>query len=71
MEAYRIETSLTKNRALLLQDIPFAAGEMVEVIVLRHKATKNNQPTYPLRGQPIQYEDPFGGIAENEWEALA
>ena len=71
MEAYRVETSLTKNRALLLQDIPFSAGEMVEVIVLRHSTTTNMQPTYPLRGQAIQYENPFDSVAEDEWETLA
>jgi len=71
MEAYRIETSLTKNRALLLQNVPFRAGEMVEVIVLPRRKTKNSPPTYPLRGLPIQYEDPFGSVAEDEWEVLA
>lgn len=26
--------------------------------------------TYPLRGVKIRYEEPFGSIAENDWEAL-
>lgn len=71
MEAYRVETSLTKNRALLLQNLPFSAGERVEVIVLRHNTTNDNQPTYPLRGQPIHYENPFDSVAEGEWGVLA
>ena len=25
---------------------------------------------YPLRGKPIRYTDPFGGVAEEDWEAL-
>ena len=30
-------------------------------------STKN---TYPLRGIKIRYEEPFGPVAENDWEAL-
>ena len=71
MEAYRVKTAVTKNRALLLQDIPFSAGEMVKVIVLRHSTASNIQPTYPLRGQAVQYDSPFDSVAEDEWGALA
>ena len=44
---------------------------MVEVIVSSHSTTNNNQPTYPLRGQRIQYENPFDSVVEGAWGAMA
>ncbi|MEH1795452.1 MULTISPECIES: hypothetical protein [unclassified Nostoc] len=34
MKAHRIETKLTKNGTLILEDLPFQAGEAVEIIIL-------------------------------------
>jgi hypothetical protein len=30
----------------------------------------NTRNAYPLRGVKIRYDEPFGSVAENDWEAL-
>jgi hypothetical protein len=45
-------------------------GEKVEVIVRRRERQRERRGRYPLRGKPIRYLDPFGSVAENDWEAL-
>ena len=77
MQAYRIETTVEPNHTLTLANLPFLAGERVEVIILSSpaKATNSEQPQveeanlYPLRGLPIIYHDPFEpAVPESDWE---
>ena len=69
MEAYRTEIVIAEDGTLSLRGLPFREGERVEVIVLGHKRAEG-EGEYPLRGLPVQYEDPFGSVAEEEWNAL-
>ena len=68
METHRIETTLEKDGTLTLTDLPFHAGETVEVIVLA-KATPADGERYPLRGTPVTYADPFEPVAAEDWDA--
>jgi hypothetical protein len=68
MEAYRTETVIQPDRVLTLRGVPFRTGEKVEVIVLGSPQQGNEQKRYPLRGQPIRYEEPFDSVAEDDWE---
>ncbi len=79
MNAHHIKTILTENGTLTLQDLPFKAGDAVEVIILeRHKLQVSETPTshsdsehYPLRGkQPYYYDDPTEPVALEDWEVL-
>ena len=79
MNAHHVETVLTENGTLTLRDLPFQAGDAVEVIILeRHKLQPSEAPTspsdsnpYPLRGkQPYYYDDPTEPVALEDWEAL-
>jgi len=36
MNAYKVETILTENGQLVLENLPFKKGEAVEVIILEH-----------------------------------
>ncbi len=67
--AYRIETTLTKDNTLILEKLPYMAGDRVEVIVLP-TATKQAKKRYPLRGLPVTYIDPTEPVDKNEWEVL-
>ena len=69
MEAYRTESHIDKDGELHLSHLPFHKGEKVEVIVLRRGKSPNGAQ-YPLRGEPIRYEDPTAPVAESDWEAL-
>jgi hypothetical protein len=71
MKAHRIETTLTENGTLLLKDLPFTAGEAVEIIVLQLPSRPSESNLYPLRGTVYRYDDPFGPATPVEdWEVL-
>ena len=70
MQAHRIETTLSEDGTLVLNHLPFQAGEMVEVIVLKTIPKPQSAPRYPLRGKPFSYEDPTAPVALEDWEAL-
>ncbi len=59
IKAHRIEATLTENGTLTINNLPFQAGDAVEIIILeRHSRTLKSNP-YPLRGTVIRYDDPF------------
>ena len=72
MKAHRIETKLTKNGTLILEDLPFQAGEAVEIIILETQTCPQEANLYPLRGkQPYRYDDPFEpAVPLEDWEVL-
>ena len=70
METYRYETTLTRPGILTLTGLPFRVGERIEVIVHSHSKKDEQDKRYPLRGQPIEYIDPFSSVSEEEWEVL-
>jgi hypothetical protein len=70
MHDYRVETEIGSDGSLTLKGLPFQAGDRVEVIIRDQKAVGGNGKCYPLRGKPIRYTDPFGSVAEEDWEVL-
>lgn len=69
MQAYRVEKIVPRDKTLLLQGLPFPAGDTVEVLIVRQRP-RSGENRYPLRGTPVEYERPFESVAENDWEAL-
>ncbi len=69
MGAYRVETTLTKDSTLMLNSLPFKAGETVEVVIQTKPTTQSVGPRYPLKGLPATYSDPTGPVAQSDWEA--
>ena len=71
MNAHRIETALTENGKLSLQNLPFRKGDKVEVIILDRSSSKTNSDSYPLRGTVIGYDDPFEpATSAEDWDVL-
>lgn len=78
MNAHKIETVLTEDGTLTLQELPFHAGDAVEVIIRetktpQHKTTPTPQSDtnlYPLRGKVYRYDDPTEPVALEDWEFL-
>jgi hypothetical protein len=77
MNAYKVETILSEDGALILKDLPFHVGDAVEVIILERSRSVSerespnqavqvdDQPEpnfYPLRGTVLYYEDPFESL---------
>ncbi len=68
MQDYKVETQVSRDKSLTVTDLPFRPGDRVEVII---RCRDQGEPkSYPLRGKPIRYSDPFGSVAEEDWEAL-
>ena len=71
MKAHRIEATLTENGTLTIKNLPFQAGDVVEVIILERLSGTLNSNPYPLRGTVIRYDDPFEPATPLEdWEVL-
>jgi hypothetical protein len=69
MQAFRIETKVQEDGSLMVKDLPFVSGEMVEVIILPQQPSVSQHKAYPLRGTKVIYHDPFKPVAESDWEA--
>lgn len=71
MNAHRIETALTENGKLSLQNLPFKKGDEVEIIILERSSSKTISNFHSLKGTVIRYDDPFEPATSTEdWEVL-
>lgn len=68
MLAHRIETTIDQDKTLTLENLPFHAGEQVEVIILSRPRRESGQNRYPLRRITIQYTDPTEPVGQDDWE---
>jgi hypothetical protein len=66
--AHRVEAVLVEDGKLLLDHLPFRAGQAVEVIVL--PATRPMPPGQSLRGAVLHYDRPTEPVAAADWGAL-
>lgn len=71
MVAHRVETTLQQDGKLSLDNLPFHAGEAVEIIILAASGRVQGQERYPLRGTAVRYDRPFEPVAHDEWDAAA
>lgn len=70
MQAYKVRSLVGADGSVTLENLPFAAGEEVEVIVLADARKRRDQQRYPLRGTAVRYIDPTSPVGEDDWEAL-
>jgi hypothetical protein len=70
MSVHHVETTLTQDGTLTLSDLPFQAGDSVEVIIVPRAAASAKQNAYPLRGKVLHYDNPTAPVAQEDWEAL-
>jgi hypothetical protein len=69
MSAHHIEVTLAQDGQLVLKELPFRAGDTVEVIILARQSKPNGRE-YSLRGQPIKYAKATEPVAEADWDAI-
>jgi len=69
LQAYWVKKTIPADKRVTLTGLPFATGDQVEIVIVR-QAPAPHEETYPLRGQPIQYERPFDSVAETDCEVL-
>jgi len=70
MELHQIQKPVLPNGTIVIDELPFAAGEMVKITIEKAPKFDPDNP-YPLRGTPYRYDDPFGpAVPLDEWDAL-
>jgi hypothetical protein len=67
-DAHRIQTTLEHDGTLTLRNVPFRAGETVDVIILL-KQPPADRGVCSLRGTPVTYSDPFEPVGVDDWDA--
>ena len=60
MTPHYIETTLDKDGCLILEDLPFAAGDAVEVIILARQPASNGGGKLSSSRRADQIHRPFG-----------
>jgi hypothetical protein len=70
MNAHHLETTLEKDGTLVLEGLPFHAGDSVEVIIVTRSSKSASGNRYPLQGTPVIYENPTEPVALEDWETL-
>jgi hypothetical protein len=70
LPTYRVEAILSEDGKLTLSNLPFHAGEAVEVIVLSRSVAAPRGNRHPLRGTPVAYIEPTGTVAEPDWDVI-
>jgi hypothetical protein len=68
MLAHRLEATVSHNRTLTLENLPFHSGEQVEIIILSRSDKVPQQSRNSLQGTVIQYIEPMEPIDQNDWE---
>jgi hypothetical protein len=69
-QEYRVETKVGSDGSVTGRGVPFEAGDRVEVIIRSQKGGNGENDRYRLRGKPIRYTNPFGPVAEGDWETM-
>ena len=69
MDIYSYEFTVEQQGTLKLDNLPFAEGEKVDVIIIPRTNLEKDNP-YPLRGMPYTYIDPTEPVALEDWEIL-
>jgi hypothetical protein len=68
MKEHKVTVVVVKNGRIVIDGVPVLEGQEVEVTF---QVKETAPPTFPLRGQPVYYEDPFGpAVDESDWNAL-
>ena len=70
MNTHRLEIALTENGKITLDNLPFQAGETVEIVISLQQKINSPHNSFPLEGSVSYYDDPFEPVAEDEWEIL-
>ena len=66
--AHRVEIVLSEDGKLSLDQLPFRAGQAVEVIVI--PSSGSSVSAAKLRGSVVRYDFPTDPVADEDWDVL-
>ena len=67
---HRIEAVLSEDGKLLLDHLPFRAGQAVEVTIFLAPPPPPAPPGQSLRGAVLRYDQPTDPVADADWGAM-
>lgn len=70
MQAYSIEKVVPQDGKILLETVPFLAGETVQVIILPSKRARQQPQAHSLKDSVVAYAAPLEPVAQDDWAAL-
>ncbi len=71
MQAYHIDTTVSKEGFALLPKLPFREGQHISVTIELTNGSDKPRRSFPLRGLPHKYIDPFEpAVPPEDWEAV-
>ena len=67
MKEYKVKVTALTDGRIVVDGLPVTKGEQVEVTI---RMEEKVPLSYPLRGLPVQYHEPFEpAVDEQEWDA--
>jgi hypothetical protein len=69
VDPFKLETTLESDGTLILNQLPFQAGDRVAIVIVPAQAERDSKDRYPLRGSVVSYDRPTAPVDEDAWEA--
>jgi hypothetical protein len=66
MKDVKIKVVVREDGKVVVEDVPVRSGQEIEVTL---RIPEPVSATFPLRGLPVRYVDPFLPVDEAEWDA--
>src|SRR5512138_3785105 len=66
MKVVKVKIVVTDDGKIVIDDLPVKSGQEVEVTI---RIPEPVAATFPLRGLPVRYVDPFRPVDDDEWDA--
>ena len=70
MQVFCIEKVIAQDGQIQLDELPFLAGETVQVIILPSRRSEMENGHHVLKDSVIDYIDPFTPVAQDDWDVL-
>jgi hypothetical protein len=64
-----VQTTVGDQGSVILDRLPYQPGQRVDVTISPVDVPPAASARYPLAGVKVEYQDPYGSVAEGDWEA--
>ena len=64
-----VQATVGDHGSVTLDRLPYQSGQRVDVTISPVDVPSAARNRYPLAGVKVEYQDPYGGVAEGDWEA--
>ncbi len=66
MKEVKVRIVVREDGRIVIDDVPVRSGQEIEITL---RIPQPGEATFPLRGLPVRYVDPFLPVDENDWNA--